>query len=109
EDDKVAAVVLERYAKLDAGLKPPAVELLTQRPAWAKALMKAIAAKKLTPDVVNATQAARLMGSKDRELTELVTKHWGTVRTERNPEREKVVQEMKAFLSRTKGDPKKGA
>jgi putative membrane-bound dehydrogenase-like protein len=108
EDDKVAAIVLDRYAKFDAALKPPAVEQLTQRPAWAKALMKAIAAKKLSPDVLNATQAARLLAGKDKELTELVTKHWGTVRTERNPEREKVVNEMRAFLSRTRGDPKKG-
>lgn len=109
EDDKVVSVVMERYPKLDADLKPRAIDVLTQRPAWGKALMKAIAEKKLTPDVVNATQAALMLASKDKELAELVTKHWGTVRTERNPEREKVVTEMRAFLGRTRGDPKKGA
>lgn len=109
EHEKVATVVLERYPKLDAGLKPQAIEVLTQRASWGKALMKAIAAKQLTADVINVNQARRLLESRDKELAELVTKHWGTLRTERNPAREKVVNRMRDFLSRTKGDPTRGA
>jgi putative heme-binding domain-containing protein len=108
EDDKVAAIVLDAYDGLPADIKPRAIDILTQRDAWGKALLGVIAAKKLPPGVLNVNQARRLLASKDKELVALVTKHWGTLRTDRSPEREKVVGEMRAMLSRTKGDPKKG-
>jgi len=39
---------------------------------------------------------------------QIVTAKWGTVRTERNPQREQVVAEMKEFIRRTPGDADKG-
>jgi putative membrane-bound dehydrogenase-like protein len=108
EDDRVGVFVLRHYAKMPAELKPRAVELLTQRAAWGKALMKAIADKKIAPGVLNVNQAKRLLDSRDAELSKLVTKHWGTIRSERNPEREKVVAQMRRLLGRTKGDAKRG-
>ncbi len=108
EDDRVADVVLGEYAQMEPDLRPRAVELLTQRGNWGKALMKAIADKKLPHGVVNVNQARRLLASKDAELVKLMKTHWGTLRQERNPEREKVVRQMLALLSRTKGDPQRG-
>ena len=108
EDDKIAAVVLDAYADLPADIRPRAIDLLTQRDAWGKSLLGVIAAKKLPPGVLNVNQARRLLASKDKELVALVTKHWGTLREDRSPEREKVVGEMRSLLNKTKGDPKKG-
>src|SRR5262249_42571166 len=108
DDAKVATVVLGRYAKLGLEVQPRAIELLTQRATWGKALMKAVADKKVSASVLNVNQARRLLASKDAELVALVKKHYGTIRTERNSEREKVVKQMGALLSRTKGDPVKG-
>src|SRR5262249_17038658 len=50
----------------------------------------------------------KLVASKDRELLKQVQAQWGTLRTERNPEREKVVADMRAFLSKNRGDPMAG-
>jgi putative heme-binding domain-containing protein len=108
EDDKVAAVVLAAYPRLDGDLPPRAVELLTQRPAWGKELVKAVAAKKVPVEALNVNQLRRLLASKDAELVKQVKAHWGTVREGRNPEREKVVAEMKRFLQRARGDEKRG-
>jgi putative heme-binding domain-containing protein len=108
EDGRVAAVVLGQYATMEPELKPRAVELLTQRSAWGKALLKAVAARKLPPGVLNVNQARRLLDSKDAELVKLVATHWGTIRSERNPEREKVVAQMRDLLRRTRGDAKRG-
>ncbi len=108
EDEKVAEILLGAHAGLPADLKPRAVETLTQRDAWGKALMKHVADKKVPASAINVNQARRLLSSKDKDLVALVTKHWGTVRTDRNPDRERVVNEMRAHLSRTKGDPRKG-
>jgi putative membrane-bound dehydrogenase-like protein len=108
EDDEVATVVLGRYEKLDLDLKPRAIELLTQRPRWAKALLKAIGEKKIPAGVLNVNQGRRLLASKDAELLKLVKTHYGTIRSERNPEREKLVAQMRTMLERTKGDPQRG-
>ena len=108
EDDKIAGIVLDAYADLPADIQPRAIDLLTQRDAWGKSLLGVIAAKKLPPGVLNVNQARRLLASKDKELVALVTKHWGTLREDRSPEREKVVGEMRSLLNKTKGDPKKG-
>jgi putative heme-binding domain-containing protein len=49
-----------------------------------------------------------MLGSGDAALIKEVKERWGTVRTERNPEREKVVGDMRNFLSKAKGDAKRG-
>src|SRR5262249_36163679 len=108
DDDKVAPTVLGLYGKLPADLQPKAVELLTQRASWGKALLKAVADKKVPASAININQARRMLGGKDADLVKLVKKHWGTVRDGRNPEREKVVNRMRALLQKTRGDAKKG-
>jgi putative membrane-bound dehydrogenase-like protein len=108
EDPKVADVVLANYPKMEADLRPKAIELLTQRTPWSKQLMKAIADKKIAATALNVNQVRKLLGSKDAELTKQVTALWGTIREDRNPEREKVVGEMRDLLRKTPGDPLKG-
>src|SRR5262249_13666896 len=46
--------------------------------------------------------------SNDREAIWAVEKVWGTIRAERNPERDKVVAEMGAYFRRHPGDPQAG-
>jgi putative heme-binding domain-containing protein len=108
DDDNAAGVVLAAYPTMEVDLKPRAVELLTQRANWAKALLKAVADKKLPASAINVNQARRLLASRDKDLTKLVGEHWGSLRSERNPEREKVVARMRNLLRRTKGDPMRG-
>jgi putative heme-binding domain-containing protein len=108
EDDAVATVLLRAYEGFDDEQKPRVLDVLTQRDNWGKALIKHVAEKKLDPKAINVNQARRLLSSKDKELVSLTIKHWGTLREDRNPEREKVVREMREVLSRTKGDPKRG-
>lgn len=108
DDPGVPAMVLEHYAKLDPELKPRAIELLAERGPWAKELFKEIAAKRISGSVLNVNQARQLLALKDPELTKLIDKHYGAIRGDRNPAREKVVAEMRTLLQRTKGDPKRG-
>ena len=104
DSPQVAAVVLADYSKLPPELQPTAVELLTQRAGWAKSLLKAIGEKKLAADAININQARRLRELKDEELTALLKQHWGDIRDDRNPDREKIVAEMRAYIRRHKGD-----
>jgi putative heme-binding domain-containing protein len=104
----VGEQVLKAYPKLEPELQPKAIELLTQRPAWSKLLLRDIAAKKIPAGAVNANEARMLLGSKDADLVKQARAIWGSVREERNPEREKVVADMRKFLTQTKGDAVKG-
>jgi putative membrane-bound dehydrogenase-like protein len=100
----VATMLLQRYPVMEPEVQAAAVDVLTQRPAWSIALLEQIGDKKIPPSVLNTTQARRLQSSKDKNLAELVKKHWGTVRDDRNPEREKLVAQMRKFLTEKRGD-----
>lgn len=105
DDQSVAGFVLERYSKLSAELQPRAIELLTQRSAWAKPLLRRIGEKKIEPSVINLNQARRLKELKDDELTALLSANWGQVRDGRDPNREKYIAEMRQLIRKTPADP----
>jgi putative heme-binding domain-containing protein len=105
----VAPFLLERYPGFEPEIQARAVEVLTQRPTWSKALLIQIADKKIPVSVLNTTQIRKLQGSKDKDLVALVKKFIGTVREDRNPEREKIVAQMRKFLSGKRGDPVAGS
>jgi putative membrane-bound dehydrogenase-like protein len=104
----VAHTVLTRYELLEPANKPKAIELLTQRPMWAKPLLEEIKKKRIPLDALNVNQVRRLLASSDKELVALVTKTWGTVRTERDPQRELFVDRMRYFIRRNPGDATRG-
>jgi putative heme-binding domain-containing protein len=104
----VATLLLERYPDFEAEIQARAVEVLTQRPTWSKALLAQIADKKVPASVLNTTQIRKLQNSKDKQVVELVKKHVGSVREDRNPEREKVVVQMRKLLSEKRGDAAAG-
>jgi putative heme-binding domain-containing protein len=108
EDRHVSATVLDAYERMEPELQPKAIELLTQRAAWGKQLLQAVADKKIPSAALNVNQVRKLLASKDAELVKQVRAIWGSVREGRNPEREKVVQEMSSFLRKNRGDARAG-
>jgi putative heme-binding domain-containing protein len=107
-DPRVGVEVAAAYERLSAQQKPKAIELLTQRPAWSKDLLAAIGKGEIPTTALNANQVRKLLDSGDPELTAAVQKHWGTIRTERDPQREEVLAKMREFLRKTPGDPHRG-
>lgn len=108
DEPSVATNVLAIYPQLENDLKPAAVELLTSRVAWSNALIDAIAVGKLSKDAVNVNQIGKLLKSGDKKLAARVEKTWGKLRTDRNPQREQVVADMKKLLVGSKGDAVRG-
>ena len=89
-------------------MKPRAIELLTQRPTWTKALLAAVEAKQIPASALNVTQLRRLQHSKDPEIANRVKTIWGTIRDRRNPHRERVADQIAQLLRSTPGDPVAG-
>jgi putative heme-binding domain-containing protein len=108
EDPKLASVVLAAYPRLAPELQPLAVDLLMQRERWARQLLDAVLADKLPKAILNANHLRKILESNDRDALWAVEKAFGKVREERNPERERVVAEMDAYLHEHKGDPHRG-
>jgi putative heme-binding domain-containing protein len=108
DEPEVAEVVLAAFPTLAAEIQPLAIELLTQRAEWSKELVAEVAAGRLAPGILNVNQVRKLHSLEDAELTAAVTKHWGTIRTSRDPARESFVAEMKQLIRSTPGDPHRG-
>jgi putative heme-binding domain-containing protein len=108
DDFQVADIVLAEYPQMEPDLRPRAIELLTQRAGWGKALLRAVAEKKVPANALNVNHVRKLLASNDRDLVKQVQAQWGTLRTDRNPEREQVVARMRDFLRQAHGDPHAG-
>jgi putative membrane-bound dehydrogenase-like protein len=108
DDPAVATIVLKAYPQLPDSLKPRAVELLSERPAWTKALLAAVADKKVPAAALNVTQLRKLQQSRDPDVADRVKAIWGTIRDRRNPQRERVVDQVRRAIRRTPGDPVAG-
>ncbi len=104
----VAEVLLAVYADLNATLRPKAIELLTQRGIWARPLLAAIGQETLAPSVLNVNQVRKLAASPDAEIAEAVREIWGSVRGERDADRERVVYRMRRHLQAHRGNPLAG-
>ena len=108
DNPKVGQVVLAKLPVLDPELQPLAVDLLLQREPWARKLLDAVLAGKLPRSTLDANHLRKILESNDREAIWAVEKAWGTIRSERDPQREKVVATMGDYLRRHPGNPRAG-
>lgn len=105
---KIADVILSRYAKLEPGLQPKALELLTTRSEWSTPLLAAIEAKTISKDAPNLNQLRRMASFKDEAFVKQFKALYGKIREGRNPDREQVLNKTRDFLHGTPGDPERG-
>jgi putative heme-binding domain-containing protein len=104
----ISAVVLADYSRFEPELQPKAIDLLTQRPQWAHALLDAIGRREIPASALGVNQVRKLLASKDSTLVEKVGAQWGTLRTDRNPQREQVIVQIRRLLGTRAGDPQAG-
>ncbi len=79
-DPKTPSLILQRYAKLTADEKSDAVHTLASRPAYALALLDAVAAKTVARTDLNAFTVRQLLALNDKQVTARVNEVWGTLR-----------------------------
>ncbi|MGL4549703.1 MAG: PVC-type heme-binding CxxCH protein, partial [Gemmataceae bacterium] len=76
---EVGAALVSQYPRLGARLRERARDVLTSRPGWAVALLRAIDAGAIDAKEVTADQLRQLALHADAEAARLVRKHWGAV------------------------------
>jgi putative heme-binding domain-containing protein len=104
----VGRAVLENYTQFHTSVQAPSIELLVKRPIWVEQLLNAIGKGQVPATALNANQVRNLLVKADAALTEKINKHWGTMRSDRDPLREEVIIQMTSFLRRTPGDAAAG-
>jgi putative membrane-bound dehydrogenase-like protein len=80
DDPQTPAVLIDAYPKFAPAEKRDALNTLAARPAYARALLDAIADKKIPAADVPAEIIRQLRNLGDRSLDERITTVWGTVR-----------------------------
>ena len=105
---QVAELILAHYDRLDADERPVAIQVLTQRLAWSKLLLAAIAAGRLPAHDLNLSQARKLLAFGDKQLIDEVHARWGHIRDARDPQREVVITRMRTLIRRNRGDAAEG-
>ncbi len=107
QEPKVAARLIAAYPKLSASIRDRVLSLLCTRPAWASALLDALAAKTINPRDVRPPQILQIVGFHDSELTARIEKVWGRVPGPGSPEKVRRIAEVRGFLP--EGDKGKAA
>lgn len=105
---QAAQIVLDRYEHLQPAAQTAAIDLLTSRAAWAKALLAAVAERRVPHAALTLNHARMLASSPDAEVAAAVVEHWGVVRTGRDPRREQVVADWLAKLAAVRAEAKRG-
>ena len=100
--------LLQQLLQLPADVQPAVVEALTDREDSAIELLGLVRDAKIQASLINANQANKLLSLKSKPLADLVTKHWGVVRTERDPARIELISRMRNELRTSEGDPVAG-
>ena len=100
--------LIRHLPTLPADLQPSVVESLTDRESSAIALMELVRDMQVSASLINANQAHKILSLKNQPLTDLVKKHWGIVRTERDPARLQLISRMRNELRTSQGNPVAG-
>jgi len=102
---RATELLLQQLPELPADVQPAVVEALTDQEDSAIKLLGLVRDAKISPSLINANQANKMLSLKSQLLADLVTKHWGVVRTERDPARIELISRMRNELRTSDGDP----
>jgi putative membrane-bound dehydrogenase-like protein len=104
DNPEVAELVIDGFAKLEPELQPLAIDLLASRASWSHDLLAAIEKKRIDRAALGANQVRKLLASDNEALRKQVLAVWGTVRTERDPNRERVIARTRRAIRAAPGD-----
>ena len=104
DDPKTPEAILTAFGSLTAEEKRDALNTLAARPAYGKALLDALAAKKVAANDVPADVVRQLRNLKDKELDTRIGEVWGVFRTT-PADRAKLITQLKNKINATAPPP----
>jgi putative heme-binding domain-containing protein len=107
-DVQAARSLAERYARMNPELKPAVLNALTRSAASAAVLLDAVTAKQIPVAEMNANHVRQIQSLGDATLAKRVADVWGVVKTERDPQRVKIVEQFRRVVRSGTGDAAAG-
>jgi putative heme-binding domain-containing protein len=103
-----AEAIVKLYPSLPHELKAGSVNALARTVVGAGVLLDALEKKAIPVTDVSGTQARSIVALNDKALTARLAKAWGTVATDRDPERVKVVEKYRQVVKAGTGNAAAG-
>jgi len=98
DDPQTPKVILDTFGRLDPEGRANAINTLVSRPAYARALLEAVAADRVARGDVSAFHARQIRSFDDESLTAELTKVWGETRVT-DTDKRKLIERYKTLLA----------
>ena len=98
DDPQTPKLILDNYGRLDPEGKALAVNTLVSRPVYARALLEAIAAGRISRSDISAFHARQIRSFDDDLLTAELTKVWGETRVT-DADKRKLIERYRTLLT----------
>ena len=108
EDAKTPPAILDVYSKLSAEEKKDALNTLSARATYAKALLAAVNGKKIPAKDLTADVVRQLRNFKDPQINEQVAKNWGVLRESEADKVTEMARFKKLIADKGYGDTRRG-
>jgi putative heme-binding domain-containing protein len=108
DDPKTPAAILDVYSESSAAEKKDALNTLAARAPYAKALLAAVSDKRIPSKDLTADVVRQLRNFKDRQINDLVAKHWGMVRETEADKVAEIARFKKLIADKGYGDTRRG-
>jgi putative membrane-bound dehydrogenase-like protein len=110
DDPQFGAKLAKSYRSFHALERPQVLATLVTRPAWAGALLDAVAENKISRDDVSAFHARQIRNLNDEELTKRLSQVWGELRDSPADKQELIAKLKRDLTPQTlaEADPSRG-
>ena len=98
DDAAIGALLVGKYGGFQAGERSDVIGVLASRPAWARALLDAIAAGSIARGDLGAFHARQIRAFNDEALTKRLAEVWGEIRPTDDAKRE-LISKLKTQLT----------
>ena len=79
DDPVVAQRIVDTYQNFALPERPMVIDVLTQRPTWARILLEAVAKGRINRQDISVSQARKIIGFNDKVTSDSLLRHWGRI------------------------------
>jgi putative heme-binding domain-containing protein len=108
DDDRIGAQVVEQLPNMSTSLREVADAMLVSRREWSKQLVLAVDAGKVTPESMGLIVLRKLLLHRDRQIDELVRKHWGEIKGATTAQMLAEINRLAKVVGQSQADPYSG-
>ena len=107
KDERISATLLGAWPRLSTKLRASAAGILSTRPTWAEALLRAVDAGQVKREHLAPSQVFAIRQIVDPRVTPLLEKHWGRI-GQSSEARQQDMERIRGIVSKSRGDAEKG-